>query len=218
VSTATASPKSMRRKVIGFIAVVLILALIAVHQAFLTAGVALAGLLVVAFVVRWRWRRHRAGGASAARQRRKYQGAATRRDLRRHLSVRAARRKSAVTAPDLHPAYAPVVIGRAQRKLRTVAGTWSDSYLLLAPPQTMKTALISCWAADAPGALLATSSRGEPVPAHRHPPVAPRRSAGPERGRCREYPVQFRMVARGRLRGPADSHPPGRGPDGRRAP
>ena len=44
---------------------------------------------------------------------------------------------------------------------QVVAGSRADSYLVLAPPQTLKTALLSCWAADAPGMLLATSSRGD---------------------------------------------------------
>ena len=102
---------------------------------------------------------HRSGGKAAARRRRKYQGAATRREIRAGLSPRAAVRHAALACPDLDPAYAPVIIGRARRPSRVIAGTRADSYLVVAPPQTMKTALIACWAADAPGALLATSSR-----------------------------------------------------------
>lgn len=103
------------------------------------------------------WRR--SGGKAAMRRRRKYQGTATRREIRAFLSPRAAIRKAAVTCPDLHPACAPVVIGRADKPARVIAGSREDSYLAVAPPRSFKTALVSCWAADAPGALLATSSR-----------------------------------------------------------
>jgi hypothetical protein len=50
-----------------------------------------------------------------------------------------------------------VLIGRA--KGQDVAGSSEDSYLVIAPPRSLKTGLTSCWAADAPGALLAFSSR-----------------------------------------------------------
>jgi type IV secretion system protein VirD4 len=137
---------------------VLLLVATAARFGPVAAVVLLAAVLAVAILVlRYRWVRYKAGGPIAARKRRKYQGAATRRDLRRNLSVCAARRKSEVTAPDLHPFYAPVVIGRA--KGRTVAGARSDSYLVIAPPQSLKTGLVSCWAADAPGAGLFYSSR-----------------------------------------------------------
>lgn len=103
------------------------------------------------------WRR--AGGSAAQRRRRKYQGTATSRDISRSLSPRAATRHAAVACPDLDPAYAPVIIGRSVKPSRVIAGSREDSFLLIAPPRSFKTALISCWAADAPGALLATSSR-----------------------------------------------------------
>ena len=90
---------------------------------------------------------HRSGGKAAMRKRRKYQGTATRGELRRNLSPEAAVRR----------AGAPVLIGRA--KGQDVAGSAEDSYLVIAPPRSMKTGLTSCWAADAPGALLAYSSR-----------------------------------------------------------
>ena len=102
---------------------------------------------------------HRSGGKAAMRRRRRFQGTATRREIRAKLSPAAARRKAAILHPDLDPAWAPVIIGTRRRQ--PVAGSRADSYLLIAPPQSLKTALISCWAADAPGALLATSSRGD---------------------------------------------------------
>ena len=101
------------------------------------------------------WRR--GGGKAAMRRRRKYQGTATRRELRRNLSPAAARRRAAVVSPGLHPSQAAVMIGRA--KGQDLAGSREESYLLIAPPRTFKTALLACWAADAPAALLATSTR-----------------------------------------------------------
>ena len=100
---------------------------------------------------------HRGGGKAAMRKRRKYQGTATRRELRRNLSPAAARKRAAVVSPGLHPSQAAVVIGRA--KGQDLAGSREDSYLLVAPPRVGKTGMMACWAADAPGALLATSTR-----------------------------------------------------------
>lgn len=102
---------------------------------------------------------HRGGGKAAMRRRRRYQGTATARELRQHLSARAARRRAPVTCPGLASSQAPVVIAAAGRPPRPVAGTREDSYLLVSPPRTGKTGLLGCWAADAPGALLATSTR-----------------------------------------------------------
>ena len=100
---------------------------------------------------------HRGGGKAAMRRRRKYQGTATRRELRRNLSPAAVRMRAAVVSPGLHPSLAAVVIGRA--KGQDLAGSREDSYLLIAPPRVGKTGMLACWAADAPGALLATSTR-----------------------------------------------------------
>jgi len=100
---------------------------------------------------------HRKGGKGAMRRRRKYQGEATRRELRRNLSPAAVAKRAAVTCPGLRPDEAHVLIGRA--KGQDIAGSREDSYLLVAPPRTGKTALLACWAEDAPGALLATSTR-----------------------------------------------------------
>jgi type IV secretory pathway TraG/TraD family ATPase VirD4 len=100
---------------------------------------------------------HRSGGKGAQRRRRRYQGTATRRELRRKLSPHAAAQHARRAHPGLDPAAAHVPLGRALGQ--DVAGTRADSYLVIAPPQMLKTALIAGWAANAPGALLATSSR-----------------------------------------------------------
>jgi type IV secretion system protein VirD4 len=102
-------------------------------------------------------RRWRSGGKAAARSRAKYQGTATKREIRSKLSPRAVRKRARATCPGLHPSEACVVIGRARRQV--IADAWSGSRLVYAPPQTLKTGLTACWAADAPGALLAFSSR-----------------------------------------------------------
>jgi type IV secretion system protein VirD4 len=100
---------------------------------------------------------HRSGGKAAMRKRRKYQGTATRRELARNLSPAAVAKRAAITCPGLHPGEAPVHIGRA--KGQDLAGSREDSYLLIAGPRFGKTALLACWAEDAPGPLLATSTR-----------------------------------------------------------
>lgn len=106
----------------------------------------------------WRWRRQ--GGQAAKRTRSKYQGTATSREIRAKLSPAAARKRAAATCPGLHPSEAHVTIGRTTgRPGRVIADGWASSRLVYAPPQSMKTAVTACWAADAPGALLAFSSR-----------------------------------------------------------
>jgi type IV secretion system protein VirD4 len=100
---------------------------------------------------------HRGGGKAAMRRRRKYQGTATRQEMRRNFSPAAARRRAAVVSPGLHPSQAPVVVARKGR--RVLAGTREDSYLAIAGPRLGKTGLMACWAADAPGTVLATSTR-----------------------------------------------------------
>jgi type IV secretion system protein VirD4 len=137
---------------------VILAALAARHPGLAWAA---AGGFAVHAVIRlheaYGWRR--SGGKAAQRRRRKYQGMASPREISRYLSPAAARKKSRTLFPDLDPDAAPVVIGRSGG--RVIAGSRADLYLVLAPPQTMKTGLLSCWAADAPGALLATSSRGD---------------------------------------------------------
>jgi type IV secretion system protein VirD4 len=112
-------------------------------------------------------RERRSGGKRAARARRKYQGTATSRELGRHLSPRAARRR----AGGLHAVH--IEIGTA--KGRTIAGSAEDTYLLAAPPRTGKSALLGCWISDAPGAVLATSTRAD-LYAHT---AIPRSAKGP---------------------------------------
>jgi len=136
---------------------VIVVAALALHSVLL----AILGVLTVAvaavFRIRRALNRRRAGGKSAMRQRAKYQGTATKREIRAKLSPRAIRRHAARTCPGLHPSEAHLEIGRAEGQV--IADTWSGSRLVYAPPQTLKTGLTACWAADAPGPLLAFSSR-----------------------------------------------------------
>ena len=135
------------------------------HSAPLAVLGVLVLLAVAVFRLRRAHRRHRSGGKVAARQRAKHQGWADLREIRRKLSPAAAARKARHIYPAVGRDRAAVIIGRTRgtgpARGRVIAGTWADTYLLLAPPQTLKSALLSCWAADAPGALLATSSRGD---------------------------------------------------------
>jgi type IV secretion system protein VirD4 len=161
--TAPAAPERRRhtgRKLAAAASAGVLLMAVALHSVLLTVLAVLTAVTLGVLVLRARWARYRAGGRVAARRRRKHQGWATAREIRRKLSPGAARRKARVIYPAVNPASAAVRIGRTRRRM-TIAGTWADTYLLLAPPQTLKTALLAGWAADAPGALLATSSRGD---------------------------------------------------------
>jgi type IV secretion system protein VirD4 len=95
----------------------------------------------------------RSGGKRAMRIRRRYQGTATPREVGRNLSPRAARSR----AGGIHAVH--VEIGDA--KGRMIAGSAEDTYLLAAPPRSGKSALLGCWITDAPGAVLATSTRAD---------------------------------------------------------
>ena len=138
-TTAPSRPKAaLGILVVGVLAV-------AWHRApwlVLTAGpVALAALIAVR--VRKLARRSR---------KRACQGTASVWEKQQKLSRRAAGRRAPGTPSAVllgHASGQPVYCGRTQAKL------------LLAPPRTWKTALIASWAAPAPGALVATSSRGD---------------------------------------------------------
>lgn len=129
---------------------------------------ALTATVAVQLHIAWRaiaWRRM--GGERAARARRKFQGTATSREIAKNLSPAAARRRAA----GIHAV--PVVI--ASTKGRTLAGAAEDTYLLAAPPRSGKSALLGCWIIDAPGAVLATSTRAD-LYAHT---AVPRSAQGP---------------------------------------
>ena len=150
-----AAPYMRALAAVGLLALILT---IAARGALWLALIPLGGVLGIAadrFREHLGW--HRKGGKAAMRKRRKYQGTATRGEIRRALSPAAVTRRAAVTCPGLDPSQAPVVIARA--KGHDLAGSREDSYLLVAPPRAGKTGLVSCWVADAPGPVLATSTR-----------------------------------------------------------
>lgn len=105
---------------------------------------------------------HLAGGRAAERRRRKYQGEATPMDVRRHLSPSAAQRKMARLAPGLPASRAFISFGSTvYRPAQRVGVSYEESVLLIGVPRSFKTALMSHMILNAPGAVLATSSRGD---------------------------------------------------------
>lgn len=109
-----------------------------------------------------RWRHNSVGGRFYERRQRKFRGEAGFRDLRGTLSVSAAQRKMARIAPALHASQAYITLGESiRRPARTVAVHRAVSIGVFAPPQTIKTVFISRIILDAPGAVLATSSRAD---------------------------------------------------------
>jgi type IV secretion system protein VirD4 len=92
-------------------------------------------------------------------------GMATGRDIRRSMSAGQVRRTARITRPGLErPGRAPTREYGIALVRRGQAGRWlyaslRDVILLVAPPQTGKTALLGNTVIDAPGALLATSTK-----------------------------------------------------------
>jgi type IV secretion system protein VirD4 len=102
------------------------------------------------------------GGRAAQRRRRKYQGAADPLHVRERLSPAAAAKKMKRLAPDLPAAQAFISVGTTAHSPRQrVAISRAESVACFGVPQTYKTALIGNWILEAPGVVLATSSRGD---------------------------------------------------------
>lgn len=109
---------------------------------------------------------HRGGGKAAMRKRRRHQGEATRRDLRRKLSLNAARKNAAIMRPSLggHTRGLPadeagVLIGTA--KGIQAYGGFRDSYAAFGPPGAGKSVWLAQKGMVAPGAVLFTSTRAD---------------------------------------------------------
>jgi type IV secretion system protein VirD4 len=108
----------------------------------------------------WTW--HVRGGQAAMRRRRKYQGEANPIEVRQSLSPAFAAKKMARLAPDLPAAQSYLSLGvTVHRPRQAVAVSRAESVAVFGVPQSLKTALISGWILDAPGPVLATSSRGD---------------------------------------------------------
>jgi hypothetical protein len=121
----------------------------------------------------WAW--HFAGGRAAQRRRRKYQGEATPLEVRASLSPAFAARKMRRLAPGLPAPQSYLSLGyTVHRPRQAVAVSRAETVAVIGVPQTIKTALISRWILEAPGPVLATSSRADQ---YRHT-VAVRETAG----------------------------------------
>ena len=105
------------------------------------------------------------GGAAAVRRRRKFQGEASRSEIRGHMSLAAARERAKVTRPcaggstrGLPPAEAGVVLGKARGQI--LMASHEDVVAAFAPPRGGKTTtLIAPAVRNAPGACVASSTR-----------------------------------------------------------
>jgi type IV secretion system protein VirD4 len=114
-------------------------------------------LILLAFAavrVRKAHRRWRQGGKSAARQRAKFQGWASRRDITR------LRWAHGTLTRRLCPGAGLLDLGRAPFK-GPVAVCRENSALLVGPPGYGKSGAMACYAADAPGLLFCTSTKTE---------------------------------------------------------
>lgn len=159
--STTAKPKGKShtgRKILGLAAALALLGLFAMHLPG-SAVLAVATLVIaVVLVVKTRFwlRRYCSGGWIAEWRRRKWQGWAGRRDIARvtTAAVKLTRR--------LAPGTSLLVLGtRAGRTRQRVAVCRENSALYLGPPGYGKTGALACHAADAPGALFATSTKPE---------------------------------------------------------
>jgi type IV secretion system protein VirD4 len=151
----TATSPARRRiwpKVLAAVAL-LILAAVALHQDIIAVLIAIAALAVTVLVLRARWASYKAGGRIAAWKRRRYQGWAGRRDVRR------AARSAWTLTRRLSPGTPLLILGTRRRQ--PVAVCRENSALYIGPPGTGKTGTLACHAADAPGALFATSTKTE---------------------------------------------------------
>ena len=123
-----------------------------------SAPLAVLGILAFTALAVWRVRkahaRWRSGGKSAARQRAKHQGWATRQDITRLRWAHAALTRR------LCPGAGLLELGTVPRK-GPVAVCRENSVLMIGPPGYGKSAAMACHAADAPGLLFCTSTKTE---------------------------------------------------------
>jgi type IV secretion system protein VirD4 len=105
---------------------------------------------------------HHQGGRAAARRRRAYQGEANPLEVMRTLSPAVAARKMKRLAPALPASRSYVSLGHTVHKPRqAVAVSRAETIAVIGVPQTIKTALTSHMVLEAPGPVLATSSRAD---------------------------------------------------------
>ena len=145
------------RKILAAISAVTVAGAFALHLPAVAvfAVAALVAVAVLAVRLRLWWVRYSSGGWIAARKRRRYQGWAGRRDI-----ARAVRSALALTRR-LAPGTSLLILGTRGRARQPVAVCRENSVLYIGPPGYGKTAALACHAADAPGALFATSTKTE---------------------------------------------------------
>ena len=158
--TMTTAPNSKTRKLSGrkiLIAsiILVLLGAIVTHRIFIAALIAAAALAALVFYARVRWTRYASGGWIAARKRRRYQGWAGFRDVRRVT------RAACTLTRRLSPGTSLLILGTKGRARQRVAVCRENSALYVGPPGYGKTGALACHAADAPGALFATSTKTE---------------------------------------------------------
>jgi type IV secretion system protein VirD4 len=91
-------------------------------------------------------------------------GFAKRRDIRRAISARAVRRSAAITRPGMAAKRLPVTHSGTFLGWRGGTKLWAtlkDVVLVIAPPQTGKTAYLGGRIIEAPGAVVATSTKAD---------------------------------------------------------
>ena len=153
MAAAPAKTRKSGRKLLAAAITLLLFGAFAVGQYAIFAAAAVLTLITGALILRVRWRRYAAGGWIAARRRRKYQGWAGYRDVRRvtRAAYKLTRR--------LAPGTSLLVIGT--RRKQRVAVCRENSALYIGTVGYGKTGALACHAADAPGALFATSTKTE---------------------------------------------------------
>lgn len=144
--------------------VAVIVLAIAVHRetrisgGTLAALIAVAGTLAAVTITVLRIRRY-----AEHRSARHAHGFATRWEHHRHLSIHAARRRGRVTRPSLgnwrHADASEVGMTLGRRWFRRVIVPISHFVLMVAPPESWKTSLLSCIITDWPGPAFAASTR-----------------------------------------------------------
>jgi len=134
---------------------VLLLGAIITHQVLLAVLIAIMILAASVLVLRAKWTRYASGGWIAARKRRRYQGWAGFRDVRRAV------RSAYALTRRLSPGTSLLTLGTRGRFRQRVAVHRENSALYVGPPGFGKTGALACHAADAPGALFATSTKTE---------------------------------------------------------
>ncbi len=143
------------RKILAIGVAVLLLAAIGMHQIIAVIFIAVVVLAVLVLVLRVRWIRYAAGGWIAAWRRRRYQGWAGWRDVRRVT------RSAWTLTRRLSPGTSLMVLGTRGRAGQRVAVHRENSALYIGIPGSGKSGALACHAADAPGALFATSTKTE---------------------------------------------------------